>query len=340
VLKKPTIRDIGRLAGVSATTVSMALNRHPRISRATRERIIGIAEGLHYQPNFVARSLVSKRSHTLGLVITSILNPFYPELAKGIEDKAIERGYNIILCSTKYDKGLQLRFINLLRSKGVDGIIFSSVQIGDPDIASLLEDQYPFVLVNRTVGDLEIEKRIDYVVMDNYAGGYMAMKHLHGLGHRRFAIIAGYDSISTARERTRGARQALADCGVTIDPERIIDCEFSKEKAYAATGRLLALTFPPTAIFAENDFMALGVRDAVLDAGRSIPGDVALVGFDDIACSALRGIDLTTINHKKYDMGVLAVETLIRRIETGEAPVRQIILPPEIIIRKSCGYRH
>ena len=338
MLKKPTIRDIGKLAGVSATTVSMALNRHPRISRTTRERIAKIAETLRYQPNNVARSLVSKRSQTLGLIITSILNPFYPELAKGIEDKAIERGYSIILCSTKYDRLLQGRFIDLLRSKGVDGIILSSAEIGDSDIASLLEDQYPFVLVNRTVGTPELERRSDYVVMDNYAGGHMVIMHLHRLGHRRFAIIAGSDTISTSRDRTRGALQALADCGLSIDPALIVDCGFTKEKAYEATGHLLALANPPTAIFAENDFMALGVHEAVLDAGRRIPQDVALVGFDDIACSALRGIDLTTINHRKYDMGVLAVEALIRRIEEGEAPVRQIILPPEIIIRKSCGH--
>ena len=154
VNKKPTIKDIAKMARVSATAVSMALNDRPRISPGTRKRILRIAKELHYQPNFVARSLVMKRSHTLGVIITTILNPFYPELARGIEDKALELGYNIILCSTNYDLKLENYYINMLRSKGVDGIIFSSVEANDPNIKPLIEDHFPFVLVNRRVLNL------------------------------------------------------------------------------------------------------------------------------------------------------------------------------------------
>ena len=339
VKKKPTIKDIAKLVGVSATTVSMALNHHPRISRKTRDRIVVIAEELHYCPNYVARSLVSRQSKTLGLVITSIMNPFYPELAKGIEDKAMELGYSVILCSTSYDPRLQKHFIDLLRSKGVDGIVFSAVEINDPDIKPLLDDNFPFVLVNRRIHNPELEKMIDYAVLDNFSGGYMAMQHLKKLGHRRVAIIAGSFAISTAMERTEGAKRAMIDGGLTIEPELIVECHFSKEKAYEATRNLLARELPPTAIFSQNDYMALGVREAVFDAGMSIPEDIALVGFDNIAASALRGVDLTTISQKKYEMGTMAIEILCKRIADSAAPVSQIILQPEIVVRKSCGYR-
>jgi LacI family transcriptional regulator len=337
--KKATIKDIARLAGVSATAVSMALKDHPRISRTTRERIADIAKKLDYWPNSVARSLKSNRSGTLGIVITSIMNPFYPELAKGIEDKAMERGYSIILCSTNYDASRQRYFVNILRSKGVDGIIFSSVEIDDPHIVPLVEDGFPLVLVNRRTRNKLLEKKIDYVVLDNVAGGYMAMDHLYRLGHRRVALIVGSLTTSTAVERTEGAQKALLDCGLTIDPRLVIECNFSWERAYQATIGLLSLSHPPTAIFAQNDYMALGVREAILDSGRRIPQDVALVGFDDIAASAIRGVDVTTINQKKYEMGALAVDILIQKIEGKGGPVKQIVLPPEIIIRGSCGWR-
>ncbi|MEI7670747.1 MAG: LacI family DNA-binding transcriptional regulator [Deltaproteobacteria bacterium] len=336
--KKPTIKDIAKRAGVSATTVSMALNHHPRISRKTRDRILVIAEELHYYPNYVARSLVSRQSKTLGLVITNIMNPFYTELAKGIEDKAMELGYNVILCSTSYDPRLQKHFIDLLRSKGVDGIVFSSVEINDPDIKPLLDDNFPFVLVNRRTHIPEFEKMIDYTVLDNYLGGYMAMQHLIKLGHRRVAIIAGSFTASTAMERTEGAKKAMIEGGLTIEPDLIVESHFSQEKAYEATRNLLARESPPTAIFAQNDYMALSVREAVFDIGMRIPEDIALVGFDNIAACALRGVELTTIRQKKYEMGAMAIEILCKRIKDSAAPVSQIVLKPEIMVRKSCGY--
>lgn len=326
------------MAGVSATAVSLALNDHPRIGQATKHRIRQIAEALHYRPNYVARSLVSSKSHTLGLVITTITNPFYPELAKGIEDKAMELGYTIILCSTNYDASHQRRLIDILRSKGVDGIIFSSVEINDPSIRGLVEDSFPFVLVNRRLLEPTIEEKVDYVVLDNFSGGYMAVNHLTSLGHRTVAIVAGPFSTSTAFERTQGARKAFDDGGESIDPRFIVECGFSKQKAYEAAKYLLSLQPPPTAIFAENDYMALGVREAVLDSGLRIPEDMALVGFDDIEASAVRGVEITTVNQKKYEMGSLAVEILVHKIENKGASVRQVVLNPEMIIRKSCGY--
>lgn len=337
--RKPTIKDIAAAARVSPTAVSMALNNRPRISDETRKRILRIAKRLNYQPNFLARSLVIKRSHTIGLIITTIMNPFYPELAKGIEDKARELGYNIILCSTNYDLRLEKYDINMLRSKGVDGIIFSSVEINDPNIRPLVEDHFPFIMVNRRIFHRTLDKKIDYIVLDNFSGGYMAMEHLFKLGHRRIGIIAGTLNISTAAKRTNGAKKLLSDHGLNFDPNLITECHFSKDLAFQATKKFLSMTKPPTAIFAENDYMALGVREAVLDGGLRIPDDMALVGFDDIVAAALKGVEITTVSQKKYEMGSLAVKILIDKIEKQSSPMaNQIILEPELIIRKSCGY--
>jgi len=340
IRKKPTIKDIAKIAKVSPTAVSMALNDRPRIGQETRKRILRIVKELNYQPNFVARSLVNKRSNTIGLIITTIINPFYPELAKGIEDKAMEFGYNIILCSTNYDLKLEKYYINMLRSKGVDGIIFSSVEINDPNIKPLIEDHFPFILVNRRIHNRFIAKKIDYIVLDNFLGGYIAMEHLLKLGHHRIGIIAGALNISTAVERTEGVKKSLKDYGIKLDPNLMMECNFSKELAYHATKKFPSMKTPPTAIFAENDYMALGVREALLDSGLKIPENMALVGFDDIASAALRGVEITTVSQKKYEMGALAVKILIDKIKNGTpAGVNQIILEPELIIRNSCGYR-
>ena len=338
--QKPTIKDIARVARVSPTAVSMALNDRPRISPETRKRILRIAKELNYQPNFVARSLVMKRSHTLGVIITTIMNPFYPELAKGIEDKALELGYTIILCSTNYDLKLERYYINVLRSKGVDGIIFSSVEVDDPNIKPLIDERFPFILVNRRIHNRFLDRKVDYIVLDNVSGGYMAMEHLYRLGHRRIGIIAGGMNISTAVERTEGAKKLLKDCGLKFDPNLMVESQFSKESAYSATKKFLSMEPPLTAIFAENDYMALGCREAILDAGLKIPEEMALVGFDDIVAAALKGIEITTVSQKKYEMGSLAVKILIDKIKNGTPPmVNQTILEPELIIRSSCGYR-
>ena len=338
--KKPTIKDIARIAQVSATAVSMALNDHPRIGAVTRKRILQIARELRYQPNFVARSLVKRQSRTLGVIITSILNPFYPELAKGIEDAALARGYNIILCSTNYDLRLEKHHIDMLRGKGADGIIFSSVETADPNIRPLVNDQFPFILVNRRLYTRPLAAKIDCITPDNTLGGYLAMEHLYRLGHRRIGIIAGSLTTSNAIERTEGAQTFLAERGLKPDPGLLVECHFSKETAYQAARKLTSLKRPPTAIFAENDFMALGAREALLDRGIRIPEEMALVGFDDIAVTALKGIELTTVSQKKYEMGSAAVKLLIDRIEEKGLPtVHQVTLEPELIIRNSCGFR-
>lgn len=340
IKKRPTIKDIAQIAKVSTAAVSLALNDQPRIGQETRRRILRIAKDLNYQPNFVARSLVIKKSRTIGLIITTIMNPFYPELAKGIEDKAMELGYNIILCSTNYDLIMEKYYIDMLRSKGVDGIIFASVEVKDPNIKPLVEDNFPFILVNRIIHDRLLSKKIDYISLDNVLGGYMAMEHLYKLGHRQIGIIAGNLKASTAVERLKGSKKFLNECGLKFNGNLLFECNFSKEAAYYATQKFFSMKATPSAVFAQNDYMALGVREAILDFNLNIPEDMALIGFDDIAFSSIKRVEITTVRQKKYDMGTLAVEILIDKIEKkGSRKVNQILLEPEIIIRNSCGYK-
>ncbi len=338
MIRKSTIKDIARAARVSAAAVSMALNNRPRISPETRQRILRIAKELNYRPNIAARTLVMRRSQTIGLIVTNMMNPFYAELAKGIEDKAFELGYSIIFCSTNEDMKLEETHVNNLRSKGVDGIILSSVKTRDSNIPPLIQERFPFILVNRRIQDPLWEKKIDYVVLDNTAGAYLAMEHLFRLGHKRIGILAGAPDTSTASERTEGVKKFLKESGLRWDPALYAVCHFSKDRAYRATQRFMEMRARPTAIFAENDYMALAARDAILDAGLEIPRDMSLVGFDDIAETALKGVEITTITQKRYEMGTLAVKLLIEKINRESPTIaNQIILAPELIIRQSCG---
>jgi LacI family transcriptional regulator len=338
--KKITIKDIARVAGVSHTTVSRALNDKSRIRNETKEKILSVARELNYHPNFIARSLVMRRTKTLGLVITTISNPFYIELAQGIEVTARGLGYNIILCSTHRDLSAEKQYIDTLRSKGVDGIIFTSAHMEDPNIVALAEEAFPIVLVNRRTYHPMVKEKVDYVGVDNIMGGFLAVEHLIRLGHRRIGVIGGSQESSVGLERLEGGKKALKDYHLEQRDDYFLEGDFLKESGYRGGKRFLQMGERPTAIFATNDYMALGAYQAIAEEGLRIPEDVALVGFNDIEFTGLKGIELTTIGQKKFEMGAIALKTLVEKIERGEtkASTNEIFLKPELIIRKTCGF--
>jgi len=338
--KKITIKDIARLANVSHTTVSRALNDKSRILDETKERILSIARQLNYRPNFVARSLVMKRTRTLGLVITTIANPFYIELAQGIEATARGLGYNIILCSTHSDLSIEQESVDVLRSKGVDGIIFTSAHMGDPNIIGLMEEGFPVILVNRRTYHPAVKERVDYVGIDNILGGFLAVEHLIRLGHRRIGVIGGSSESSVGFERLEGGKRALETYRIEQRADYLLDGDFLRNSGYQGGKRFVQMPEPPTAIFATNDYMALGAYQAILEENINIPEEIALIGFNDIEFTAMKGIELTTIGQKKFEMGAIAVKTLVEKIEGGEVrpSTREIILKPELIVRKTCGF--
>jgi len=337
--KKTTIKDVARKANVSHTTVSRALNNKSRIKSETKEKILSIAKELNYRPDFIARSLVMRRTKTLGLVITTIANPFYTELAQGIETTAIRLGYNIILCSTNYDLAAEKKYIDMLQSKGVDGILFTSAHMGDPNIIELAEEGFPMILVNRRTHHPTVRDRVDYVGVDNIRGGFLAVEHLIKLGHKRIGVIGGSSESSVGFERLEGGKKALATFGLEAMGDYFLEGDFLKGSGYRGGKKFLEMDEPPTAIFATNDYMALGTYQAVMEEGIKVPEEIALVGFNDIEFTSMKGIELTTIGQKKYEMGALAVKTLVERIEGGKTgPPEEMILEPELIVRKTCGF--
>jgi len=330
-----TIKDIARELGLSVNTVSRALNNKPDVSRQTRARVLETARRLHYVPNTIARSLVTRRSNTLGLVVTDVVNPFYSRVIRGVEETARQHGYTIILLNTNERDEDEKAAIRVLRSKRVDGMIISPVQVSRDHIAALQEDGYPFVLINRYFPDLDT----DYVINDNRLGAYLATSHLIRLGHRRITHITGPEHVSSVRERLRGYRQALEEGGVAADQQHVIHTSLSLEGGYRATQQLLDGCSLPTALFTYSDLLAVGALKAIREAGLRVPEDVALVGYDDIEFAAFLEVPLTTISQRSYEIGSCGVELLLDILANpGEQRQRRhTVLQPRLVVRKSCG---
>jgi LacI family transcriptional regulator len=335
-----TIKDIARRLKVSATTVSNALNNKPGVGKAARNRILKLAKEMGYQPNYFAKGLVSRQSYAIGLVITNIADPFYPELAQGVQEQANASGYSMMLFNTNHSIENEKRIIEMLGPKGVDGVVLSTVQQDDPNIDILDDLKIPFVLVNRLILNPKKSYRIDSVTLDNYGGSYQAAAHLCCLGHTKISMIAGDMDSSTAIMRTQGAKDAFAEFGIAIPSQWFVECGYTMKNAYDATRRILSRKDRPTAFLAQDDNMALGVREAAFESGYRIPEDIALVGFNDTSFSSLTGIELTTVHQDQYSMGMASAQMLINKLQHMDRAgmSNNIVMKTELVIRKSCGH--
>ncbi len=335
-----TIKEIAKVAKVTPATVSMALQDNPRISTDTRKKIQLIAKDLSYHPNYLARALVSKISYTIGVTIPNITDSFYAELLQGLEDGASEFGFNTIQCSTRNILSKEKLDIDLLRSKGVDGFVIASAENEDLNIKRLIDDGFPLVMVNRRLTGKPYCEMADYVVPDNLLGAHIAMEHLYRQGHRRIGVITGLANTSTGKERTQGVKRFLKKNGIKIEPKLFVNGGWNKEIAYNATKKLLKLSDKPTAIFAISDEMAIAAREAILDIGLSIPSDIALIGFDNIIPAQYKGIDLSSVGIKTYEMGKIAIKILIETVERKTSPMtNKVTMKPELYIRQTCGFQ-
>jgi LacI family transcriptional regulator len=334
-----TIKEVARVAKVSPSTVSLVMNNKPGVREETRYRVHKIAEALNYRPNLVARSLVKGRSHAIAFLITSSLNPIFPEMAAGMEAVLRRHGYSLSIISTHGDKKLEAMEIEGIRARGIDGVITSDALIDSENLTQLVKSGYPVVSILRRVYGCD---EIDYVVVDCVKGGYLATEHLIRLGHSRIGIIRGPLATSTGIERVAGAANALEDYGLALRNELIYQGDYFKESGYIGAKKFLELPSErrPTAIFAANDEMALGAFEAIWDAGLRVPEDLALVGFNNVTTTALRSIEITTISQNKQEMGRLGVQRLIDKIERnrGYKKPYHVVLEPRLIVRKSCGY--
>ena len=343
--KKFTIKDIAQLARVSPSTVSIVLNGKEGVSAETRRRVLNIVKKQNYVPNLLARSLVVRRSYAIGMMIPNTLNAVFPEIAFGVDLVLKKKGYSLSLISTYDDPELEAREIEKTVARGLDGIITSSALLGTDSIPNLARSGFPVICVLRRVYDCP---DLDYVMVDNVRGGYLATEHLIRLGHRRIGVLKGPSNISAMLERFEGAAAALRDYGVSLQDRLLAAGKPTREFGREATTNLLALSpgDRPTAIYASNDNMALGAFEAILDAGLRVGEDIALVGFNNIGTTAFRTVSLTTVSQQSQELGRLAAVRIIERIENkGEPlPPYRKVLEPMLIIRDSCcfhrhGYR-
>lgn len=333
----PTIREVAKLAGVAPITASRVMNDSGYASEEVRRRVKQAAEELNYVPNTLARSLKSKRTQTLALVITDITNPFWTTVARGVEDAASDRGYNVIFCNTDESAEKQSMYVNTLLQKQVDGVLLVPAQSDENPVETLLQHDVQVVLLDRRLENVQA----DVVRCDSKGGAYQLVKLLLKLGHRRIAILRGPDGVSSAEDRMSGYQLALYEAGMKVEDELVYTCDFSVESGYHMTQNLLSISPRPTAMFASNNFIAIGALKALRDAHVEVPKDMSVVGFDDLPLAIVVDPFLTVADQPAYDMGRLATLRLLDMLNHKKSKgFEDTVLPVSIIERKSTQPLH
>lgn len=330
---KVTIRDVAREAGVSVATVSRVLNDSGPVSAVTSQRIREIATRMRYVPNSAARSLITRRSTTLGVLLPDLHGEFFSEVIRGVDQTAQRSGYHLLVSGSHNDKGEIEAALRAMRGR-VDGLIVMSPDIDSAALVANLPASSPVVLLNCFVdGDA-----FDSLTIDNFGGARAMVRHLLAAGHRRIAFIRGAERNHDAAERLRGYRAALKNGGIEWDEALEFDGDFTESSGHLAAKRITAMPRRPTAVFAANDSMAIGALAAIREAGLEVPDDIAVAGFDDIPISRYMSPPLTSVRVRISEMGERAVHMLLRAIEGKNQHVRrQERLPTTLVIRESCG---
>lgn len=333
--KAPSIYDVAKEARVSVFTVSAVINDKSHVGKSLKRRVDAAIKKLSYRPNLLARSLAKRRTHTIGIVVPDISNPFFPLVVRGAEDAAQKHGYNILLCDSDDRLEREQECLEVLLAKRVDGILLTKAPQPFPaSLKQMIDDVgVPFVLLMRTYPELTK----DAVVTDDYKGAYEAVSQLARAGHRRIGLLGGPMTVSSGRERWKGFRAALQANGLTHEPELVIQGDYRIESGYRGGHALLSRT--PDGVYVANYLMTVGLLKAAEEMGMRCPEDFGLVSFDDYPWLAVFRPRLTTVELPKYQIGFEATELLLERIK-GE-PVRggTVKLAPELHVRESCGFQ-
>jgi LacI family transcriptional regulator len=329
--QRPTIYDVARLAGVSTATVSRALNGTGQIAPATRATIEAAVEQLGYRPNTIARSLVTRSTQTIALLLPDITNPFYAALVSGIQQAALAEGWTMLLCTTESDAEREEHYLRVLRAKQVDGALVDGLVLPSDRISRFVEDGFPIVCLDRDIDS----RSIPLVQVNNRLGGRIATQHLIDLGHTRIAHVTGAGELGISDERLAGYRDALTETGLPVDFQLVEEGRFTDEGGHDAARKLLEREPDLTAIFAANDLSALGVMNAVAEVGKRVPEDVSVVGFDDLHLSAYTSPPLTTIRQPAVEIATLATTILIGLTRGHQAERMRHLLEPELVVRAS-----
>jgi LacI family transcriptional regulator len=324
------MRDVAVRAGVSAATVSRALNNHATVDPALAERVRRVAGDLGYEPNRVARSLRRQASSVWALVISDIENPFFTSVARGVEDVALDAGYSVVLCNTDENLVRERRYLDVVLAEQAAGVIIAPAS-DRTDVSVLTGHHVPVVTIDRRIRGADV----DTVVVDNYAGARHATAHLLAGGYRRVACISGPAKLTTAAERRKGYVGALREAGREVDRRYIRQTDYRIEGGHAAAADLFDLPEPPDALFVANNLMAAGAMRALRERGVDVPGSVGVVGFDDSPWAPLMAPALTIVEQPTYRLGAEAATLLLRRLR-GETDAPQVItLPTRLCVRAS-----
>ena len=327
-----TLGDIARALNVSKMTVSRAINNHPEINPETRARVLAAAQKMNYRPNQFARALTSKHSYLIGIVVPDLMHSYFAEICRGVESHARPAGYQNLICSTDEEARKELEEIEALWTR-TDGLIVASALTANDakSYRKLVGDGGKIVLIDRLLNGL----RCPAVVTDDVRVGVLATEHLIALGHRRIGHLRG-TSASTSQGRLEGYKQAMSKARLRIEKSFIHDCGFTEADGRAAMQQWIANGNLPTAIFAANDPAAIGAMAALSDAGLDVPNDVAIVGAGNIHYGDMLRVPLTTVSWSTAAMGQAAAQLLLELI-AGKNKPRRVIIPPELVVRRSCG---
>ncbi len=326
-----SIKDIAKAAGVSHTTVSRALRDDPRISEQTRNLVHRLAAEMGYSPSAIARGLATGKTNTVGMVVTTISDPFVAPIAQGTERKAMEAGYSLILSQSGADPDRELAAVRLLRERRVDGVIVTASRVGELYTPLLSELKVPIVLINNQKGGGYLHS----IYVDDFAGAKMAVGLLIDLGHRDIAYIACPERERSNRNRMNGYKAALESRGISVNERLILQLGGKDDMARgaAAVEEILSLDERPTALFCYNDMTAIGALQALHESGVRVPEDISIVGFDDVPISSVVCPALTTVAQPKEEMGVKAMEMLLALIEGEER--ENVVVKPRLVVRSS-----
>jgi len=325
-----TIRDIAKLANVSIATVSAVINSSAYVSPLLKRRVTKALKELDYFPNDIARSLRSKKTRSLGVIIPDITNPFFTSVVRGIEDVANNFGYTVILCNSDEDHNKEKVYINMLRSKHIDGLLLAAAGV---NVKYGESPNFPIIYINR----IPLNPNVDSVVVNNFKGAYEATHYLIQLGHTRIGMISGMPGLYTTTERLRGYKEAMASSKVSIVKDFLKQGDGRLASGYEKGKELLRLHKNPTAIFVTNNLMTLGLIKVIDELHLLCPQDVSIVSFDEVEWTDVFHPKLTTVAQPAYEMGKQSAELLISRIEGKVTKgIKRIILEPTLIIRESC----
>ncbi len=329
-----TIYDVAREAGVSMATVSRVVNNNPNVKPQTRKKVFEAIEKLGYRPNAVARGLASKRTTTVGVVIPDISNAIFAEVARGIEDIAAMYHYNIILSNADKKKEREIRVVNTLLEKQVDGLLFMGGSITQEHINAFNTANVPIVLCATS----DESKSIPSVDIDHEKAAYDAVKYLLDQGHRKIAMISGtLEDLTIGYARFQGYKRALEEAGIAVQEEYVRIGNYRYESGMETAQYFLELDEKPTAIFAATDEMAIGAIHQIQDYGLSVPDDISVISIDNIRMASMVRPQLTTVAQPMYDIGAVSMRLLTKLMKKEPVDSHQVILPHELIERNSVG---